>query len=462
MKRVFIITYFFPPLGMAGVQRTLKFIKYLPSCGWEPTVLTVKDVDYFARDQTLLDEVADSVEVIRTESVEPFRLTRLFLPRRPGVVSQAQFFMRRGLFRYLNQFLFLPDSKVGWIPAALGPARQLFLERHFDLIYSTAPPYSAHILASLLKLHTGLPLVIDFRDSWSDNPFASYPTPAHSTLVRYLERRTLRRADAVIAVDRAIAGLLARRLRQKERSKVRVVEQGYDPEDFAVMSAPRDRRFTIVYTGTFIGDRTSRYLLTALAHLIAQGRIPRDDICVRFVGARAKSEEAVASRFGLGQVVEFIPYVPHRESVAHLVSADLLWLIIGPDEGETIATGKIYEYLGARRPILASVPRGVAQQLVESTGAGIAVHPQDERGLERVLLQFYRNFKQDGALPEVPAEAVERFDRRRLTGKLAAIFDETLGSEHTADGGAGRQWGADEGEPPGAAGGRQRVCGPAG
>jgi glycosyltransferase involved in cell wall biosynthesis len=426
MRQVFIISYFFPPLGLAGVQRTLKFIKYLPSYGWRATVLTVKEVDWFVRDRTLLDEVPEDVEVIRTESLEPFRLTHLLLPRRGSGVSQAQFLLRRGPFPYLNDFLFVPDGKVGWVPAALGQARRAALADHFDLIYSTAPPYSAHLLASLLKLHTGLPMVIDFRDSWSDNPFTRRPTPFHRALVSYLERRTLRRADVVVAVDRAIAGLLARKLRPEERSKVRVVEQGYDPEDFMVRPAPRDRRFTIVYTGTFIGDRTCRYLLTALSHLIVQGRIPRDDVRVCFVGARARSEESVATRLGLDEVVEFIPYVPHRDSVSYLMSADLLWLIIGPDEGETIATGTLYEYIGARRPILASVPRGMAQELIESTGAGIAVHPRDVPGLERVLLQLYRNYKQDRQLPEIPREVAARFDRRYLTGKLAAIFDEAV------------------------------------
>ncbi|KPL02135.1 MAG: hypothetical protein AMJ73_09210, partial [candidate division Zixibacteria bacterium SM1_73] len=201
-RKVLLITYYFPPMGMGGVQRTSKFAKYLPGFGWTPFVLTVKDVHYWAEDPSLLEELPPEVKVIRTGSFDPlrisFKLKSLFKKRKQRNKYVKESTAQRSK---LSSWLFFPDSKIGWVPFALLSGLNLIRKERIDLIFTTSPPPSLHLVGYLLKLLTGKPWVVDFRDPWTGYKFEIFPTRLHLFLKNQLVRLIIKNADRIISAN---------------------------------------------------------------------------------------------------------------------------------------------------------------------------------------------------------------------------------------------------------------------
>ncbi len=426
MRKVLVVAYYFPPLGLSGVQRTLKFIKYLPHYNWHPTVLTVNPGNYFARDVSLLKEVESlNIPVIRTDSFDP---TQLF-GRKNADVSPVAKMPREWIRKSLNlgsQFFLLPDNKIGWKRKAIRAGAECLKREKFDLIFATAPPYTDFLIGRQLKKISGLPLVIDYRDAWVDNPYHFYFTPFHRWFHQRLESRVLRAADKVITINRRIKELLLKRYPFLQYQDVQIISQGFDPADFDLNGlAPRSKteRMRITYSGTFIDKRTPKYFLRALSKLFQQWPDLRSRIEACFVGHFREENMKLVAKLGLQDVVMVVGYVDHTECVRYLASSDVLWLIIGKGKGEDMmSTGKLFEYLGARKPILGCVPEGVARNTIEDSGAGIIVDPMDIDAIASAIKTLYERYE-SGTLKGPKEEYVEKFDRKRLTADLARIFE---------------------------------------
>ncbi len=428
MRRVLVVAYYFPPMGLSGVQRTAKFVRYLPEFGWAPTVLTVEPGGYFAFDPSLLAEVeAAGVPIHRTASLDPTQLfgrrATVSLPREPA---------RRRLAT-LSQWLFVPDNKLGWLPFAWSRGRALGREHGFDAVFSSAPPYTAHLVAALLSRRFGRPLVTDFRDDWVGNPRHVYPTPWHRAAHRRLERWVMQTSRRVLAINPHIRDALARRNRGAIRDEdVLVLPQGYDPADFAAApsSAPAQRDVLhFVHSGVFYDVQTPDFFLRAWARLLAERPVLRDRIRLTFVGLVPEASRRLAERLGLEAVIRWEGYRPHAEVIAHLQAADVLWMTIGRRPGaEGISTSKLYEYVGARKPILALVPEGEAARTVRAYGAGWIAPPDDEGAIAAVLAEVVAAWEA-GRLPEPVEDAVVRYDRRRLAGGLAQVLEACVEDE---------------------------------
>lgn len=407
MKRLLVLSYYFPPFGMSGVQRTLKFVKYLPEFGWQPVVLTVEARGSYGYDPGLLEEVPQA-EIHRTLSLDP-----LFLSpkgQRPNAAA------RRGWVAMANR-LFVPDNKLGWIPFAVRRGLKIFHTAPIHAIYSTAPPFSSHLAALRLKVRSGRPLVCDFRDDWTGNPLASYASRWHRKLDLSLEGKVLAGADRVTAVNRGILDALQQRHPQASRNKFRLLPQGFDPADFLPASNKKSSEFLIAYAGTFVEKRSPEPLLKALALIRTENPEIFAAIRVALAGAHRRDDQLMVESLGMQDRVDFPGFLPHRESVALLQRADLLWLVIHPSEGSAVATGKIYEYLGAGKPILASVPPdGEAARLLEETGAGRDILPDDHRALAGAIRERFDQWK-NGARDFQPR--VDRYNRRTIAGLLA-------------------------------------------
>jgi hypothetical protein len=198
-RRVLIVAYYFPPMGMSGVQRVAKFARYLPRSGWQPTVLTVEPAGYYAYDASLLDEIEQAgISMIRTPSIDP---TKLF-GRHKTVALPAEATRKR--LAGLSQLLFVPDNKVGWYPYAVRAGLRELKARPYDAVFASAPPYTALLIAERLSTAGRLPLVVDFRDDWLENPRHSYPSVLHQALHRRMERRVIGRSKSVIAINKTI------------------------------------------------------------------------------------------------------------------------------------------------------------------------------------------------------------------------------------------------------------------
>jgi glycosyltransferase involved in cell wall biosynthesis len=426
MRKVLVVAYYFPPMGLSGVQRTLKFVKYLPLYGWQPTVLTVTPGSYFAYDSSLLKEIEPlQISILRADSIDPTRFLKRGSAPGTKVVKMPREWIRKTL-NVGSQFFFIPDNKIGWKRKACKKASELLAREKFDLIFATAPPYTDFLTGRFLKKRYKLPLVLDYRDSWIDNPNHFYLTPVHRWLHYVLEKRVLRTSDKVITINRRIKELLLTRYPFLQYQDVEIISQGFDPEDFnlnGVSPGPDGQKMRITYSGTFIDKRTPKYFLRALAKLFHEHPGLREKIEARFLGYFREENRKLVKELGLQDVVKIMGYLDHGECVRNLLASDVLWLIIGKGSGEDMmSTGKLFEYLGARKPILGCVPDGVAKMTIEDSGAGIVVAPDDIAGIASAVKSLYEKYESHTLIG--PSEDyVEKFNRKRLTADLARTFE---------------------------------------
>ena len=413
MRKVLLLAYYFPPIGLSGVQPIAKLVKYLPDFGWEPWVVTVGDIAYWAFDSSLLEEVKGS-HIIRTPSLDPPWLLGRLKKKEVKVGRRTQ-----DLFVRLHQAFLVPDNKLGWTPFALGEGMKLLRQGGFGAIYATGPPFTSHLVGALLKSRTGVPLALDFRDPWSRSPFLSAPSPLHRAAHSFLERLSLRLADVCTVVHGGLRG----NLNLPERApEVVVIPNGFDPEDFLDAPSPEGDRFTVTYTGAFYGNLTPKYLLGAVKELLEDSPGMRKEIRLVFVGNFRDEERELVRDWGLEDVVETTGYLPHRESVRRLCRTHLAWFMLGRVPFVEIwVPGKLAEYIGARKPILACVPEGETARVVRRAG-GKVVPPEDVGAIREALIEYYERWK-EGKLPSVPDEVVREYDWRCISARLADLLN---------------------------------------
>lgn len=414
MPNVLFLAYFFPPMGGGAVLRAVKFVKYLPAFGWRPLVVAGAG-PYHVRDGTLLSEVPHEAAVRwawrGTVSTSPFRAS-------PSSSFPARLARRIG--KPLKKFISFPDVYLPFAAAGRAAGRALIAEYGAEVIYSTAPPFTAHVVAAQLAAEFGLPLVLDYRDAWADNPFDPPPTRWHKERARRAEEGVLARAAAVTAVTRGIADALRAR---GAKGEVVFLPNGFDEEDFAEPVTVNADAFTVAYAGQLYRGRMPWAFLAAARAFLHERPHVAPSFRFRILGpvgrrviARVRAEGVPAEAPGV---------VSHRAAVAAMRAADVNLLLIGDEAGaETTLTGKIFEYLRAGRPILALVPpAGEAAALIKKFNAGVVVAPDDVEGTVNALRALYD--KRGQVYP--PAAGLEEFDRRNLTAHLARVLYRVAG-----------------------------------
>lgn len=431
-KKVLIIAYYFPPLGMGGVQRVSKFVKYLPYFGWEPVVLTVKDIDYFSMDDSLLKELPESAKIYRTGSFDPLRLIYLLKalftggksdPKRDALRDPGKSFFSI-LLSFLNLFFF-PDNKIGWFPFALIKGIKICRKEKIDLLFSTSPPLTCHLVTFFLKKLTGIRWITDYRDSYIIYQDAKRPVPLKNLLLKNLQKSFLRRADGVVSVNQTIMRELKETFPQTQMTEV--ITNGYDKEDFEVEVKKTKDIFRIIYFGTFSPDCPAEPFLKALSNLLHQGKIDRDKIRFIHVGLSIGMRiEKTIEKYGLKEVTELKGYLSHKEGIEKLLESDLALLTVS-QSAPVISTSKIYEYFGAQKPILSIAPQdGEAAELMQSLGAGKVVSPENIQEIEGAILSFYSEFEAGRLHYKANPDMTEKYERKYLTSRLVCLFDDIL------------------------------------
>jgi glycosyltransferase involved in cell wall biosynthesis len=432
MKRVLFLAYFFPPLGGGGVQRSLKFVRYLPELGWQPTVVTVRNASYWILDPSLDREIPPEAEVRRTFSFDgPWIESKMRRHRGDRVggalaapPTPARAAARATRLRRLASYVLVPDAYRGWKPFALREARRALREHPFEAIFSTASPETSHLVARDLALESGLPWVADFRDPWTHRIVFDPPTSLHARWHRRLERTILEAASHVTVTTDETRDDFAALHPSIPREKFTVIPNGFDREDFpGAVPEPAWDRFRLRYVGQLTAGRTVAPLLAALDRFFA--RVPaRADTEVRLIGPRERENEALVAASGLGDVVSFEPAVPHKAAVRALTEAHVVLLIenLGPRAG-LIAQGKLYECLYSERPILALVPPGAARRLVEEYRGGCAAGEGEAERAAGYLEEAHAAWRRRELLPAADRAPLGRFERRSLSRDLATLFD---------------------------------------
>ncbi len=432
--RVLFLAYAFPPLGGSGVQRSLKFVKYLPTFGWQPTVLTVKPISYFVYDPSLLRELPPDVTIERTESLDPQRLAAILLRDHKRVAStdtavKHTVFSTNGkltrLYQKFRSFLLFPDPQIAWMPFAFQRGLEIIERERPRVIYSPGVPYSSAVLAHLLSRRTGLPYVIDFRDGWTDDKyiFKLVPTPLHRWGHRELERRVVSNASGVVVYGDWLGERLAARY-PSIADRIIEITNGYDPADRAgVVPTPKGagvRR--LVYSGSlFVHHRPNLAgLLEALHKLPAA---VRDTLEVVFVGQVYAGAEAEVAAAGLSNTVKFTGYVTHGQALEYLESADATLLFVQPGDLGAI-TGKVFELLMIQKPILASIPDGECARILRVARFDQWINwPMDSDALARNILGLV-----EGGFQPVSDPNIDAFSRVKHTERLARLFDRVAAS----------------------------------
>jgi glycosyltransferase involved in cell wall biosynthesis len=419
-RKVLIIAYYFPPMGLSGVQRTVKFAKFLPKYGWKPTVLTVEPTGYYAFDDTLLKEAEEAgVKIVRTNSYD---VNHFF--KKQGIVKMPSERVRK-ILQFFGDLIFIPDTKIGWKITAVKTASSLLAQEKFDLIFATAPPQTDFLIGAALKRKFEIPLVVDYRDAWLEYPFKYFPTPLHRFWHKHLEKRVLRAADRVIVTHRRVKECIIRRHPFVDYNEVIIISQGFDPEDLpTVVSERRTKpvRMRITHAGTFYADRSPEVFFQALANVLRSNPRIRGRVEVNLIGNAREEDKRLIKHLDLQEAVNFLGYLPHRDCVKYLSEADLLWFVI---DNDFQTPGKLYEYFGTRRPMIASLVEGYTKQLVRECNAAICVPLKDIAAHELAILEQFNRFEHK-ILERIPNSFSSKFNRLSLTGELAKQFESLM------------------------------------
>ena len=421
-RRVLLVSYWFPPVASVGSVRVGALAKYLPRHGWQAVVVTPRREGVRPA----------GVEVHETEDRDRAAAMKRRLGMRPELALKDQLAAgapdrgwwgagRAAVVEVGKAFVAFPDANRGWVPFAVAAGVGVTAAGRIDAIVTSSPPVSAHLAGRELRERLGVPWIADLRDLWSQNHNSVAPAWRRA-LERRLERAAFRHADALVTVSGPLAGKL-RSLHPRQR--VRTILNGFDPE-MTGLAHPLPERFTICHTGTFYqGRRDPTLFLRTLSGLLSAGRMDRNRVRVCLLCRQESWLTDLVRRWGLQDVVEMRAWVPWEESlVAQQRSQVLLLLHWGGPAEAGVYTGKIFEYLAARRPILVvGGGEGVLVDLLRDTGAG--KHVTDREALERVLLEWWQEYEATGIVA-YPGDAgrVDRYSHERMAAEFAAVLDE--------------------------------------
>ena len=391
MKRVLIVTYYWPPNGGAGVQRWLKFVKYLPQHGWQPVVYTPENPELVAEDPGLLDDVPREAEVIKRRISEPYGLYKRLTGRGAKEKVHTAFLSeekregwRDRMALWVRSNFFIPDARVGWVGPSVRFLKQYLREHPVDVVVTTGPPHSMHLIGLRLKRALGIRWVADFRDPWTNIDFYRQLKLSRSADRRHrrLEAEVLREADTVVAVG----WTLADELRDLGAKRVEVITNGFDPADVPDPPEAVDGRFSLVHVGSLTATRNAPGLWKALAERCAGDPEFAARFVLRFVGPVDHTVLDSIAEAGLADKVERIGPVDHAQAMREMQRARVLLLLLNDTaNAKGILTSKLFEYLAVGRPILAVGPKdGDVARVLK------APHVLVERGEEGATPDLFR------------------------------------------------------------------------
>ncbi len=424
-KKILMLINFFPPAAGGGVYRPLSFVKYLPGLSWEVTVITPRAGEFWISDPSLEWEIPPEVRVVRTGSLSASRLLNRFSSG-SGRNKAARSSGRFEILRKLGELILLPDTYVGWVPFATRAAAELCSEEKFDLVYSTSPPDSTHLAAGRLSGRFEIPWVVDFRDPWIGLYLRDPATPFHRYLHRNMERRAAEADLVVVTTDWQREKLL----RLYPSARVEKIPNGYDSGKFERLKGlkPDPGRFTFLHTGMLTLGRKSRNFLEGLSLFMKRTGAGPESLHVIFAGAWESNNREWVDKLGLEEVVDFKGHLPHSECVRQEKKSHVLLLIKHDDlRYRGLIPGKLYEYIGARRPVLAVVPEGEAGEIVRMLNRGETASVSDPQDISEKIEKLYNLYLEGKLEDSYSLEEVPRFSRKAEAEEFNRVLREVIG-----------------------------------
>ena len=437
MKRVLIISYYWPPTGGSGVQRWVKFAKYLPAEGWQPVIYTPENPEQLAVDASLEAEVPAEAEVIRRRIVEPYEMYKKLL-RKSGhskeavevnpVNAQNKSFLQK-VAMWIRGNFFLPDPRCLWIRPSVKVLKEYLKEHPVDLIVSTGPPQSMHLIGRLLAKETGLPWIADFRDPWTKIFYFKHLQMTRATVKwhKKMEKKVLDDATVVVAVS----PLVQQEFQAMTQTPVELITNGFDECDFTATKNTEanggpDREFVITHTGLFAADGNPTVLWDVLAEKCSKDESFKKLMKIKLVG---KTDEQILKSIedaGLSENLEDMGYQPHAVAVEQQRKASLLILPLRKEpEYKAVLPGKLFEYLASWRPVLGiGQTDGAMSMILNNTKTGFVLNWDDKMSIEKYIDICWKDHL-NGRLSVEDAD-ISQFTRRNLTRRMAQLFDKLI------------------------------------
>jgi hypothetical protein len=438
MKKALIITYYWPPSGGAGVQRWLKFVKYFRDFGWEPVVYTPENPESPVNDPDLEKDVPKDITVIKTEIWEPYLFYKKLMGQKKinaAFLSESKKPKRfEKLAVWIRGNFFIPDARAFWIKPSAKYLEAYLAKNKVDVIISTGPPHSMHLIALKLKEKLGIPWVADFRDPWTNIDFYSklMLSSAADKKHKRLELAVLGKADVVTCVGKTWLKELEDILKKQDpakftpeiQNKFKFVSNGFDPEDYTSTGpVTMDKKFSMAHIGTLDKSRNPAILWKVLSNLIKKNPAFAADLEIKLVGKVDITVLDDIEKYGLSGNLNKIPYLSHREVTIVQKQTQVLMLLVNRTPNAMgITTGKFFEYMAAQRPILCIGPtRGDADIILKEVNGGLLSDYEDAAKLEENIMYFYNRYKQ-GTF-DCESRGIEKYSRKALTGDMVNMLN---------------------------------------
>lgn len=436
MKKVLIVTYYWPPAGGPGVQRVLKFAKYLPEYGWQPIVLTVKHGVYPAIDKSLEKEVPDACRVYKTQILEPSFAYKKFIgmhkdERIPiSILAKKPRGVKRRIANWIRLNLFIPDAKRGWQFFAVKEGKNILEKEKPDLIFSSSPPPTVHLIARKLSKKSGIPWIADFRDPWTDIHY--YEKQPRLLFVKWLDNKyeisVLREANKITCISQL--DIEADFSKKISAEKCINIPNGYDESDFKGIdiSKQENKKFLLMHLGAIGNERNPINLFESIRELANEEKINQNNFEIDLIGKVERDIINTIQLFNINDYVSLIDYMPHHEALDQSLYASMMLLLITQSEkNKRILPGKTFEYLRTGKPVLALGPvDGEVARIINSTQTGKIFEYSNKAGIkEYILVQFNRWQNRDYS-DKFNLDRISQYERKNLTEKLAIIFNQLI------------------------------------
>jgi len=427
MRRVLIISYYWPPSGGSGVQRWVKFAKYLPSEGWEPVIYAPLNPEYPVLDETMGKELPDSLEVIRRPIMEPYAMYRKLMGKGASTdmkvvteISSGKKTLKQRLSLWIRGNVFIPDPRVGWVRPSVKFLKKYLKEHPVEAIVTTGPPQSMHLIG--LKLHkaTGIPWIPDFRDPWTKMYYLKHlPLSAASWKKLYKqEQSVLDNCSTVLAVTPLVQEDFAART----KTKVACITNGFDEEDFEGPAPKADGNFNVTHTGLFASDGNPLGLWEVLGEMARKDPEFKKALRIRLAGRVDREILNAIGEKGLGENIVNLGYCSHNQAIEEQRAASILILPLRHDpDYRPILPGKLFEYLASRRPVLGiGQEDGAMARVLTSAQAGVTADWDNLEAMRTFLEDAWKQH-QEGEVAQTQGN-IGQYTRRAITHELAALL----------------------------------------
>ncbi|AKC19830.1 glycosyltransferase family 4 protein [Flavobacterium psychrophilum] len=424
MKKVLIITYYWPPAGGPGVQRWLKFVKYLPDYNIQPIVYIPENPTYPIIDEGLISEVSEQAIILKNKIIEPYQLASVFSKKSTKGISSGiipnqkkQSFIQK-LLLLVRGNLFIPDARILWVKPSVKYLEKYISENNIDTIITSGPPHSLHLIGLKLKQNLNVKWFADFRDPWTTIGYhsalklSSYAEKKHKNL----ERKVLNTADTIIVTSKTTKT----EFQAITTKPIEVITNGYDVENISKQTL--DEKFTLAHIGSFLSDRNPIILWESLSELVAENEKFATLFQLKLIGKVSQEILDTIDGFNLNSYVNNLGYVSHKEAIEHQKKSQILLLIeIDSLETKSIIPGKLFEYMVSERPIIAIGPKGSDfAEIITETNTGVFFIYNEKEKLKKQILSYFELYLTQKLT--VSAVGLQQYSRKKLTEKLSKLI----------------------------------------